>query len=319
MQKEKIAIIGAGHVGATTAYLCSLQELGEVVLVDIVEGLAQGKALDIEQSLAVLQRDTTITGTTDISQIAGSRVVVITAGLARKPGMSRDDLVKVNGEIIRGIAEKVAASAPDAIIINVTNPMDAMTYLVQKVSQIPSHRVLGMGGVLDSGRFAAAIARKTNVSTSQIFALAIGMHGDLMVPLPRHSTIYGQPLPSVLSHDAIEDLISQTIHGGARIVKLLQTGSAYIAPAAAIVEMLRCILHDRKKILPCAAYLQGEYGQRDIYLGVPIRLGSHGLEKIVELELDPSEKTAFERSAESVRGMIQVLKNSSILPGQHLK
>jgi len=314
MLREKIAIIGAGNVGATTAYLCSLQELGEVVLVDVVEGLAQGKAMDIEQSLAVLHRDTTITGTTDMAQIAGSRIVVITAGLARKPGMSRDDLVKVNGEIIRGIAGKVAAAAPDALIINVTNPMDAMTYLVQKVSKIPTYRVLGMGGVLDSGRFAAAIAGKTSVSTSQIFALAIGMHGDLMVPLPRHSTVYGQPLPSVLSQEEIEELIGHTIHGGARIVKLLQTGSAYFAPAAAIVEMLQCILHDRKKILPCAAYLQGEYGQKDIYLGVPVRMGSLGLEKIVELELDSSEKSAFERSAESVRGMIQVLKSASLLP-----
>jgi len=313
MLREKIAIIGAGHVGATTAYLCSLQELGDVVLVDIVEGLAQGKALDIEQALSVLQRDAAITGTTDMDQIAGSRIVVITAGLARKPGMSRDDLVKVNGEIIRGIAAKVAAVAPDALIINVTNPMDVMTYVVQKVTRIPPGRVLGMGGVLDSGRFAAAIAAKTHVSPSQIFALTIGMHGDLMVPLPRYTTVCGQPLPALLSQEEIEDLTSQAVHGGARIVNLLKSGSAYFAPAAAVVEMLRCILQQRKRVLPCAACLQGEYGQKDIYLGVPVILGSDGLEKIVELELDSSEKTAFERSAESVRGMIQVLRGASVI------
>jgi len=315
MLREKIAIIGAGHVGATAAYLCGLQELGDVVLVDIVEGLAPGKALDIEQSLSILQRDVSITGTTDMAQIRGSRIVVITAGLPRKPGMSRDDLVKVNGKIIGGIAEKVAAFASNALIITVTNPMDAMTYLVQKITQIPPARVLGMGGVLDSGRFAAAIAKATNVSASQIFALTIGMHGDLMLPLPRYSTVSGQPLPAVLDQKTIEDVISQTIHGGAQIVKLLQTGSAYFAPAAAIVEMLRCILQYRKRILPCAAYLQGEYGQEDIYLGVPVMLGPQGLEKIVELELDSSEKAAFERSAESVRGMIQVLKSASLIPG----
>ena len=313
--KEKISVIGAGHVGATTAYLCSLQELGEVVLVDVIEGLPQGKALDIEQALSILHRNTTITGTTDMAQIAGSRIVVITAGLARKPGMSRDDLLKVNGEIIRGIAEKVAAAASGAIIVNVTNPMDAMTYLVQKVAGIPAKRVLGMGGVLDGGRFAAAIAGKIKVSPDQILATVIGMHGDLMVPLPRYSTVAGRPLPALLPQEVIEDLIGQTVHGGARIVKLLQSGSAYFAPAAAIVEMLRCILEDRKKILPCAAYLQGEYGQKDIYLGVPVMLGSQGLEKIVELDLDPSEKSAFQKSAESVRGMIQVLKNAYLLPG----
>ncbi|MEW6378212.1 MAG: malate dehydrogenase [bacterium] len=313
MPREKISIIGAGHVGATTAYLCSLEELGEVSLVDIIEGLPQGKALDIEQSLAVLQRDATISGTTDFSRIAGSRVVVITAGLARKPGMSRDDLLRINGEIVRGVAEKIAAYAPEAIIINVTNPMDVMTYLVQNVSRIPPDRVLGMGGVLDSGRFAAAIAGKTGVSTSQIYALVIGMHGDLMIPLPRYSTVYGQPLTSLLSRQEIEELVSQTVNGGARIVKLLQSGSAYFAPAAAIVEMLRCILQGRNKVLPCAACLDGEYGQRDIYLGVPVRLGYQGLEKIVEIELDPSEKAAFEKSAESIRGMIQVLRGANIL------
>lgn len=312
--KEKISILGAGHVGATAAYLSGLQELGEVVLVDIVEGLAQGKALDIQQALSILQRDVTVTGTADISRIAGSRVVVITAGIPRKPGMSREDLVKVNGEIIRGLAEKIALFAPGAIIVNVTNPMDVMTYLVQKVTNIPSNRVLGMGGILDSGRFSAAIAEKTGASPNQIFALVVGMHGDLMVPLPRHSTVYGQPLPALLPQEAIDDLLKQAVHGGARIVELLKTGSAYFAPAAAIGEMLQCILHNRKKILPCAACLHGEYGQENLYLGVPAVLGSRGLEKIVELELNASEKAAFEKSAESVKGTLQILEKLSLLP-----
>jgi len=314
MPQEKISIIGAGHVGATTAYLCSLQELGEVLLVDIIEGLAQGKALDIEQALSILQRDATISGSVDLSQIAGSRIVVITAGLARKPGMSRDDLLKINGEIIRGIAEKILTFAPEATVITVTNPVDVMTYLVQRVSKIPPERVLGMSGVLDSGRFAAAIAKKTGLSPSQIHALVIGMHGDLMVPLPRYSTVCGQPLNRLLSTEEIEELADQTVHGGAKIVKFLQTGSAYFGPAAAIVEMMRCILQGRKKILPCSAFLNGEYGQKDIYLGVPVKIGALGVEKIIELELDPAEKAAFDRSAESVRGMIKMLKDAHLLP-----
>ena len=305
--KEKISIIGAGHVGATTAHLCGMLELGDIMLVDIAEGLAQGKALDIQQSLAISQQETTITGNTDISQIAGSKVVIITAGFPRKPGMSREDLIKSNGKVIRDIAEKIAAFAPEAIIINVTNPMDVMTYLLHKVSGLPSDQILGMGGILDSGRFSSAINKATNASPDQIFALVIGMHGNLMVPLPRHSTIYGQPLPKVLSQETIKRLVNQTIQGGAEIVKLLQTGSAYFAPAAAIVEMLSCLLYDKKKILPCAAFLQGEYGQKDLFIGVPVRLCSQGLKEILEFELDASEKVAFEKSCNSIREMIQVL------------
>ncbi len=305
--RKKISIIGAGHVGATTAQLCGMLDLGDITLIDIAEGIAQGKALDIQQSLTISQREASITGTIDISQIAGSKIVVITAGFPRKPGMSREDLIKTNGRVIRDIAKKIAAFAPEAIIINVTNPMDVMTYLLHKVSKIPSDRILGMGGILDSGRFASAITKATNTSPDQVFALVIGMHGNLMVPLPRHSTIYGQSLSNILSQETIESLVTQTVRGGAEIVKLLQTGSAYFAPAAAVVEMLSCLLYDKKKILPCSVFLQGEYGQRDLFIGVPVKLCSQGLKEIVQLDLNSAEKEAFEKSSESVREMIQVL------------
>lgn len=305
--REKISIIGAGHVGAATAQLCGMLELGDITLVDIAEGIAQGKALDIRQSLTISQRETDITGTADFSRIACSKIVVVTAGFPRKPGMSREDLIKTNGKVIRDIAKKIAAYTPEAIIINVTNPMDVMTYLLHKVSSIPSDRILGMGGILDSGRFASAITKATNTSPAQVFALVIGMHGNLMVPLPRHSTVYGQSLAKVLSQETIERLVTQTVRGGAEIVKLLQTGSAYFAPAAAVVEMVRCLLYDKKNLLPCSVFLQGEYGQRDLFISVPVRLYSQGLKEIVELDLNTAEKAAFEKSCESVRGMIQVL------------
>jgi malate dehydrogenase len=312
--RNKISIIGAGQVGATTAQLCGMFELGDVVLVDIAEGLAQGKALDIQQSLAISRRESVVSGTGDMSHIAGSQVVVITAGFPRKPGMSREDLVRANGKIIQDIAKKVATYAPGAIVINVTNPMDIMTCLVQKTSNLPSNRVLGMGGILDSGRFKAEIMKKTGASPDQVFALVIGMHGDSMVPLPRYTTVSGKPLSTFLSQEEIRDLTTGTIHGGAEIVRLLQTGSAYYAPAAAIVEMLSSILFDRRKVLPCAAYLQGEYGQEDIYIGVPVKLSSQGLDEIIEFELDPPGRAAFEKSCQSAREMIQMLYDLSLIP-----
>jgi len=305
--REKISIIGAGHVGATTAQLCGMFELGDVMLIDIAEGIAQGKALDIQQSLAVCQREASINGTAEISRIAGSRIVIITAGSPRKPGMSREDLIKINGRVISDIAEKIAVFTPEAIIINVTNPMDVMTYLLHKVSKIPSDRILGMGGILDSGRFASAITQATNTSPDQVFAMVIGMHGNLMVPLPRHSSIYGQSLSDILPQETIKNLVTKTVGGGAEIVKLLQTGSAYFAPAAAVVEMVSCLLYDKKKILPCSVFLQGEYGQSGVFIGVPVRLCSQGLKEIVELDLNTAEKEAFEQSCESVREMVQIL------------
>ncbi len=308
--REKISIIGAGNVGATTAQLCSTFGFGDVVLIDIAEGIAQGKALDIQQSLAILQKDCRIKGSADYADIKNSCIVVITAGFARKPGMTREDLIKANGEIIYDIAKKIPQYCPEAIVITVTNPMDVMTYLVQKVSQIPPTRVLGMGGILDSGRFKSFISNYLKISPDQIYALVIGMHGQTMVPLPRHSTVYGQPLPKIIPEEKIIDLTKRTVAGGAEIVGLLQTGSAYFAPAAAIVEMIQCILHEENKILPCSVYLQGEYNQKDIYLGAPVKLHSKGLEKIIELELTPQEIDAFRQSGDSVRSMISILQQS---------
>lgn len=311
--RKKIAIIGAGHVGATTAYLCGLLELADLVLVDLDENMTCGKALDIQQSLAILQKEVEVLGTGDISKICGSDIIIITAGFPRKPGMSREDLIKTNGQIIKNLAEKIAQLAPSAIIITVTNPLDIMTYLVYKTSGFDPNKVVGMGGILDSGRFAAAIRKATNCSPSQIIAPVIGMHGEAMVPLPGHATVCGQPLSRLLSQETIEQLVYQTINGGAEIVRLLQTGSAYCAPAAAIVEMVSCLLMNKAKILPCTVYLRGEYGQRDIYIGVPVRLGTSGVEQIIEFDLTETEKIAFNNSCSSIRSMIEVLHQSSIL------
>ena len=305
--RHKISVIGAGHVGATTAHMIAERGLGDVVLVDIVEGMPQGKGLDLQEALPVLGVDARLTGTNRYEDTAGSDIVVITAGLPRKPGMSRDDLLATNAGIVRDVTEKVAAHSPEAILIVVTNPLDAMTYMAYKVSGFPHHRVMGMAGVLDSARFRAFIAMELNISVTNIHAFVLGGHGDNMVPLPRYSTVAGVPLTDLMDRETIDRIVERTRKGGGEIVSLLKTGSAFYAPAASIMDMVDAILHDRRKILPCAAYCRGEYGARDLYMGVPAVLGARGVEEIFEIRLTPEEQEAMNRSIDSVRSLIEKL------------
>jgi malate dehydrogenase len=305
--RPKITVVGGGHVGATTALRLAEKELGDVVLVDILEGMPQGKALDLLQAGPVEGYDSQITGANSYEDTAGSDIVVITAGLARKPGMSRDDLLKKNAEIVGGVVDAIVPASPDAIIIMVTNPLDVMSQLAFKRSKFPRERVLGMAGVLDSARFCAFIAQELDVSVSNISAFVLGGHGDTMVPLVRYTTVAGVPVTELLPQERLNAIVDRTRNGGAEIVKLLKEGSAYYAPSAAAVEMVDAILNDRKKILPCAAYLQGEYGHRGIFLGVPCKLGRNGLEQIFEIELRPDEKDQLGRSAKSVEELVDVL------------
>ncbi|MCK5281967.1 MAG: malate dehydrogenase [Nanoarchaeota archaeon] len=305
MQRPKISIIGAGNVGATTAHIASLKELGNIVLIDIVKGVAQGKGLDMSASMPIEQRDARIKGTDDYEDIKDSDIVVVTAGLPRKPGMSRDDLLKKNSDIVASVSENIKKYAPDSIVIIVSNPLDAMVYVASKVTGFPKERIIGMAGVLDSTRFAYFIAEETNVSVEDVNTMVLGGHGDMMIPLVRYSNIAGIPLSHFLSEDKIEAMVERTRKGGAEIVNLLKTGSAYYAPASAIVDMIEAILKDKKKILPCSVYLEGEYGAEGIFIGVPIKLGRNGVEEIIELELDNDEKKAFEKNVEQVRELIE--------------
>ena len=302
--RRKVTIIGAGNVGATTAQQIIETGLADVVLVDIVEGLPQGKALDLIEAAPVVGYDVRITGTNDYADTAGSKIIVVTSGLARQPGMSRDDLMAKNAGIVGSVVKQAAAVSPDAIIIVVTNPLDAMCHVALKASGFPPERVIGMAGVLDSARFRAFIAAELEVSVRDIRAFVLGGHGDTMVPLPRYSTVGGVPITELMSAERIEQLVERTRNGGAEVVALLKTGSAYYAPAASVVEMVEAILRDRRRVLPCAAYLRGEYGIDGLYVGVPVVLGNGGVEKVIEISLTDDERAAFNRSADAVRDLL---------------
>jgi malate dehydrogenase len=298
----KITVVGAGHVGATTAQ--RLAELGianEVVLIDILEGMPKGKALDLWEAAPVVGYDTRLSGGTDYGLTDGSDIVIVTAGLARKPGMSRDDLLKKNAEIVQGVAREIGAHCPQAIVLVVSNPLDVMSYVTFKTTGFDRKRVIGMAGVLDTARFRSFIALELDVSVRDVSAFVLGGHGDSMVPLPRYSTVAGIPLPHLLSEDRIEALVDRTRKGGGEIVELLGSGSAFYAPSAAVVEMAEAILRDRNRILPCATWLQGEYGLSDVYVGVPVKLGAGGIKEIVEIELTGEEKKALHASAADVK------------------
>ena len=305
---KKITVIGAGNVGATAAQRLAEKELCDVVLIDIIEGVPQGKALDLTEAAPVEKHDAHLIGANDYDASAESDIVIITAGIPRKPGMSRDDLISTNAGIVKNVTQQVAALSPQAILIIVSNPLDAMCHVAHEASGFPKERVIGMAGVLDSARFRAFISMELNVSVENTHAFVLGGHGDTMVPLPRYSTVAGIPITELLSEDRIEALVDRTRNGGAEIVGLLKTGSAYYAPASAAVEMAESIIKDKKKILPCAVLLQGEYGLKDLFIGVPVKLGSGGVEEIVEITLTAEEKSALKNSAAAVQELKDILK-----------
>lgn len=306
--RKKITVVGAGNVGATTAHRIVDKRLGDVVMVDIIEGLPQGKALDLLEAGPIEGYDCRLVGTNDYAETAGSDLVVITAGLPRKPGMSRDDLLLKNAEIVGEVARQVAKYSPDSILIVVSNPLDAMCQLAYRVTGFPKQRVVGMAGILDSARFRTFIAMELGVSVDNTHAFVLGGHGDEMVPLPRYSTVAGIPITELMSREQIERIVQRTRQGGAEIVNLLKMGSAYYAPSAAVVEMIDAILMDRKKILPCSAYLEGEYGINGLFVGVPLKLGASGVEQIIEIKLTDEERAALHRSAAAVRELVEILK-----------
>ncbi len=306
--RKKIALIGAGMIGGTLAHLCETKNLGDVVLFDIAEGLPQGKALDISQSSAVDGCDVNLKGTNDYADIAGADVVIVTAGVPRKPGMSRDDLVAINTGIIKTVGENIKKHAPNAFVIVITNPLDAMVYVMQKVSGLPTNKVVGMAGVLDSSRFAYFLSEALNVSISDINAFVLGGHGDTMVPVVDYTTVSGIPLPEFvkngwITQEKLDQIVQRTRDGGAEIVNLLKTGSAFYAPAASAIRMEEAYLYDKKRILPVAAYLNGEYGVKNLYVGVPTIIGAGGAEKIVEISLKPEQKAMFDKSVAAVKGL----------------
>ncbi len=305
---KKVTVIGAGHVGATAAQRLAEKELCDVVLIDIIEGVPQGKALDLAEAAPIEKHDASLTGANNYDPSAGSDIVIITAGVPRKPGMSRDDLLKINAGIVREVTENVAAKSPEAVLIIVSNPLDAMCHVAYEASGFTKNKVIGMAGVLDSARFRAFIAMELDVSVENTHAFVLGGHGDTMVPLPRYSTVAGIPITELMSEETINRLVTRTANGGAEIVSLLKTGSAYYAPASASVEMAESILKDKKKILPCAAYLEGEYGIDDLFIGVPVKLGSNGVEEIIQITLTEQEQAALNKSAEAVRELVEILK-----------
>jgi malate dehydrogenase len=306
--RPKITVVGAGNVGASVAQYAVEKELGDVVLVDVIEGVPQGKSLDLAQAGPIHGYDSSLVGSNGYEETANSDIVIITAGLARKPGMTRDDLLFKNAEIVGSVVEQVAARSKQAILILVTNPLDAMVQLAWKKSGFAPGRVIGMAGILDSARFRTFIARELDVSVENVTAFVLGGHGDTMVPLPRYSTVAGIPITDLLPKEKIDALVARTANGGAEIVGLLKTGSAYYAPAAAAVEMVEAILKDKKKILPCAAYLNGQYGVKGLYVGVPVKLGRAGVEQVIEIRLTPEEQAAFQKSAAAVRELVDKLK-----------
>ena len=307
MGRKKVTVVGAGHVGATTGLAIANKGLADIVLTDIIERMPQGKALDMMEATPLMGRDAEITGTNNYVDTQGSDIIVITAGLARKPGMSRDDLLFKNAEIIGGVVDEVTKHSPDSIIIMVTNPLDVMAYLAYKKSGFPRERVIGMAGVLDSARFRPFIAMELGVSVDNTHAFVLGGHGDSMVPLPRYSTVAGVPITELMSEEQVNRIVQRTRDGGAEIVSLLGTGSAYFAPAWSVAQMVEAILLDRKEVLPCAAFLQGEYGVEDAYVGVPVQLGAGGMEKVFEIDLSDDERIAFEDSVAEVKDSIAKL------------
>ena len=306
--RPKVTVVGAGNVGASVAQYTVERELADVILVDIVEGLPQGKALDLLQTGPIHRYDSRLSGSNEYNPTAGSDIVVITAGLARKPGMTRDDLLFKNAEIVGAVVDQVAPRSPNAILIVVSNPLDAMTYLTWKRSGFPKERVVGMAGILDSARFRTFIAMELEVSVENVSAFVLGGHGDTMVPLPRYSTVAGIPITELLRKERIDAIVQRTRDGGAEIVNLLKTGGAFYAPGAAVTEMIEAMLKDKKKILPCCAHLNGEYGVKGLFVGVPVKLGRGGIEQIIEISLTPEEQTALDKSAAAVRELVEKLK-----------
>jgi len=305
---QKVTVVGAGNVGATAAQRIAEKELADVVLIDIIEGVPQGKSLDLAQAAPIEKHDAHLSGANSYEASANSDIVIITAGIPRKPGMSRDDLLAINRGIIKNVTKQVVKHSPNTILIIVSNPLDAMCHVAMEESNFPKHRVIGMAGVLDSARFRAFIAMELGVSVENISALVLGGHGDTMVPLPRFSTVAGVPITELMSSERIEALATRTRNGGAEIVSLLKTGSAYYAPSAAAVEMAESILKDKKKILPCAAYLEGEYGITGLFVGVPVKLGKKGIEQIISLKLTAGEKKELDKSAAAVQELVDVMK-----------
>jgi malate dehydrogenase len=309
--RKKVTVIGGGNVGANTAQKIAAKELADVVLVDVVEGVPQGKSLDMLESAPVEGYDVQLVGTNGYEETAGSDVVVITAGFPRKPGMSRDDLLMANYEVVKSATEQAVKKSPNAILILVTNPLDAMCWTALKVSGFPRERVIGMAGVLDTARFRTFIAQELNVSFENVTAMVLGGHGDTMVPLVRFTNVSGIPLEQLTDQATIERLVQRTRDGGAEIVKYLKTGSAYYAPAASAVEMVESILKDKKKVLPCAVYLQGEYGIKDLFVGVPVKLGSKGIEQVYQVKLSSEEDAALKKSAQAVQELVDVLQKNA--------
>ncbi|ETR70560.1 MAG: Malate dehydrogenase [Candidatus Magnetoglobus multicellularis str. Araruama] len=305
---KKITVVGAGNVGATAAQRIAEKELADVVVIDILEGVPQGKALDLAEAAPIELYDSNLSGTQQYEMTADSDVVIITAGLPRKPGMSRDDLLTTNARIVKQVTREIIQYSPNTIILIVSNPLDAMCHVAYEASGLPANRVIGMAGVLDSARLRTFIAMELNVSVSNVHACVLGGHGDTMVPLPRYSTVAGIPITELMPQDRIEALVDRTRKGGAEIVGLLKTGSAYYAPSAAAVEMAEAIIKDQHKILPCAAYLKGEYNIRDLFIGVPVKLGQSGIEQILEINLTPDENQALAASAKAVQGLVETLK-----------
>ena len=305
--RKKVSIVGAGNVGATAAHWIAAKELADVVLIDVVEGIPQGKALDLLEALPIEKRDVSVTGSNDYAATAHSDIVVITAGIPRKPGMSRDDLLNTNFKIMSDVVQKVVVQSPESILIIVSNPLDAMAQTAYRQAGFNRERVIGMAGVLDSARFRTFIAAELNVSVENVTAFVLGGHGDTMVPLPRYSTVAGIPITELIAPGRLEAIVQRTRDGGAEIVKYLKAGSAYYAPSAAVTEMVEAILKDKKKILPCAAYLQGEYGIDGYYIGVPCKLGAAGLEQIIQIKLTPEEDAALKKSAEAVKELCAVI------------
>jgi malate dehydrogenase len=308
--KSKVTIVGAGNVGATAAQRIVEKELADVVLIDVVEGIPQGKALDLSQAAPIEKHDAHLTGTNSYEDTADSDLIIITAGIPRKPGMSRDDLLATNRRIMQDVARQAAVYSPKSILIIVSNPLDAMCHVAMEESGFPKERIIGMAGVLDSARFRFFIAEALNVSVENVHALVLGGHGDTMVPLPRFSTVAGIPITELMPHASIEALVDRTRKGGAEIVGLLKTGSAYYAPASGAVEMAEAILKDKKKILPCAAYLEGEYGISGLFVGVPVKLGKNGIEQILQINLSPEEAEALHKSAAAVRELVTAMKRT---------
>jgi malate dehydrogenase len=305
---RKVTVVGAGNVGATTAQRLAEKELCDVVLIDVLEGMPQGKALDLAEAAPIEKHDARLTGSNGYEASAGSHIVIITAGIARKPGMSRDDLLKTNSGIMKSVTERVVKFSPDAVLLIVSNPLDAMCHAAYEASGFPRHRVIGMAGVLDSARFRTFISMELDVSVENTHAFVLGGHGDTMVPLPRYSTVAGIPITELMPKERIDALVERTAKGGAEIVSLLKTGSAYYAPSSAAVEMAESILKDKKKILPCAAMLDGEYGIKDLFIGVPVKLGKGGIEEVIQIRLTDEEQAGLNKSADAVRSLVETMK-----------